>query len=29
MSLMPKWKLGSQRGKAVRCSFTLPVIFKL
>lgn len=26
---MPKWKPGKQRGKAVRCRFTLPVTFKL
>ncbi|MFA8299868.1 MAG: energy transducer TonB [Hyphomicrobiales bacterium] len=26
---MPKWKPGKQRGKAVRCAFNLPVVFKL
>jgi protein TonB len=26
---MPKWKPGKQRGKAVSCKFTLPVMFKL
>lgn len=26
---MPKWKPGKQRGKAVKCSFTLPVRFVL
>ncbi len=26
---MPKWKPGKQRGTAVRCSFTVPIIFKL
>ncbi len=26
---MPKWKPGKQRGKAVRVSYTLPVVFKL
>ena len=26
---MPKWKAGKQRGKAVRVSYTLPVVFKL
>ena len=26
---MPKWKPGKQRGKAVRVSYTLPVMFKL
>ena len=25
---MPKWNPGKQRGKPVRCSYTLPVIFK-
>ena len=29
VSKMPKWKPGKQRGKAVRCSFNLPVRFKL
>ena len=26
---MPKWKPGKQRGKPVRLSYTVPVIFKL
>ena len=26
---MPKWKPGKRRGKAVRVSYTLPVVFKL
>mgnify|MGYP003288690886 CR=1 FL=1 len=26
---MPAWKPGKQRGSAVRCSFTVPIIFKL
>ncbi len=26
---MPKWKPGKQRGKAVRCRFTVPVMFRL
>ncbi|MBR6774685.1 MAG: energy transducer TonB [Bacteroidales bacterium] len=26
---MPKWKPGKQRGSAVRCSYTVPIIFKL
>ena len=26
---MPKWKPGKQRGKVVRVSYTLPVVFKL
>ena len=26
---MPKWNPGKQRGTAVRCSFTVPIIFKL
>ena len=26
---MPKWKPGKQRGKPVRVSYTVPVIFKL
>lgn len=26
---MPKWKAGKQRGKPVRVSYTLPVVFKL
>ena len=26
---MPKWTAGKQRGKAVRVSYTLPVVFKL
>ena len=29
VSKMPKWKPGKQRGKAVRCSFNLPVRFAL
>ena len=29
VKLMPKWKPGTQRGKAVRTQFTLPVHFKL
>ena len=29
VGLMPKWKPGKQRGKAVRCQFTLPVQFRL
>ncbi|MCB0430578.1 MAG: energy transducer TonB [Flavobacteriales bacterium] len=29
VNAMPKWKPGKQRGKAVRCSFTLPVRFQL
>lgn len=29
ISSMPKWKPGKQRGKAVRCKFTVPVMFKL
>ena len=29
IQMMPKWKPGKQRGKAVRCSFNLPVRFKL
>ena len=29
VSKMPKWKPGKQRGKAVRCSFNLPVRFQL
>ncbi|MBQ8225716.1 MAG: energy transducer TonB [Bacteroides sp.] len=29
ISSMPKWKPGRQRGQAVRCKFTVPVIFKL
>jgi len=27
--LMPRWKPGKQRGKAVRCQFTVPVVFML
>ena len=26
---MPKWKPGKQRGKAVRVTYTIPVVFKL
>ena len=26
---MPKWNPGKQRGTAVRCAFTVPIIFKL
>ena len=26
---MPKWTPGQQRGKAVHCKFTVPVVFKL
>ena len=26
---MPKWKPGKQRGSAVRCAYTVPIIFKL
>lgn len=29
ISKMPKWKPGKQRGKAVRCSFSVPVRFQL
>ena len=29
VKLMPKWNPGKQRGKAVRCMFTLPVKFRL
>ena len=29
IKLMPKWKPGKQRGKAVNVKFTLPVIFRL
>ena len=29
VSKMPKWKPGKQRGKAVRCSFNLPIRFQL
>ncbi len=29
IKLMPKWKPGKQRGKAVRCKFTQPVLFRL
>ena len=29
ISAMPKWKPGEQRGKPVRCKFTVPVMFKL
>lgn len=29
ISTMPKWKPGKQRGKPVRCKYTVPVTFKL
>ena len=29
ISKMPKWKPGKQRGKAVRVSYTLPIVFQL
>ena len=29
INLMPKWKPGKQRGKAVRVRYTQPVVFKL
>ena len=29
VKMMPKWNPGKQRGKAVRCMFTLPVRFRL
>jgi protein TonB len=29
IGMMPKWKPGMQRGKAVRVKFTLPVMFRL
>ena len=29
MNQMPKWKPGKQRGKAVRVSYQIPVVFKL
>jgi protein TonB len=29
ISSMPKWKPGKQRGKPVRVTYTLPVIFRL
>jgi len=29
VSLMPKWKPGKQRGKAVPVKFTMPIIFRL
>ena len=29
VGLMPKWKPGKQRGKAVRVKYTLPVMFRL
>ena len=29
VSSMPKWKPGKQRGKAVRCRYTVPVMFRL
>lgn len=27
--LMPKWKPGKQKGKPVRCKFSMPIAFKL
>ena len=27
--MMPPWKPGKQRGRAVRCQFTMPVVFML
>ena len=29
ISIMPKWKPGMQRGKAVRVKYTVPVMFRL
>jgi hypothetical protein len=29
IKMMPKWKPGKQRGKAVRVKYTVPVTFKL
>ena len=29
ISIMPKWKPGKQRGKAVRVKYTIPVMFRL
>lgn len=29
VSMMPKWNPGKQRGVAVRCSFTVPIVFRL
>ena len=29
IKIMPKWKPGMQRGRAVRVKYTLPVVFKL
>lgn len=29
VKMLPKWKPGKQRGKAVRCYFTLPVVYEL
>ena len=29
IQMMPKWKPGKQRGKAVRVKYTVPVTFKL
>ena len=29
ISMMPKWKPGKQRGKAVRVKYTVPVMFRL
>ena len=29
IAMMPKWKPGKQRGKAVRVKYTVPVMFRL
>lgn len=29
VNMMPKWNPGKQRGIAVRCSFTVPIVFRL
>jgi TonB family protein len=29
ISIMPKWEPGEQRGKKVKCKFTMPIVFKL
>lgn len=29
VNMMPKWNPGKQRGVAVRCSFTVPIVFRL
>ena len=29
VSVMPKWKPGKQRGKAVRVAYTLPIAFQI